>query len=149
MKLPLLLGVSSVIGFREDRLDLEHLLPDQFSRVHTLDRPKRSSRNRRSSNENPFSRRRREEDVVADDVVEECKNFDKSKLTADNVVNKFKITNDSNPSISLVWTGDNGHILAVTTYESFVAYPSKLYLSTNGGRHFEEITDKINNEYIR
>jgi len=149
MKLFLLLGVSSVIGFREDRLDLHHLQPDQFSRVHTLERPKRSAeksaRIRRSSSF-PLLRNKREE---SSSDFNKCSNFDTSKLKEENVLNKFTITNDSNPSISLVWTGDNGHILAVTTYESFVAYPSKLYLSKDGGRNFEDITDRIKNEYIR
>ena len=146
MKLFLLLGVSSVIGFREDRLDLSHLQPDHFSRVRTLDRPERKNlpvRKRRS--EESTSRSRREEE----DGFNKCGDFNDSKFKEDNVVSTFKIPKDTNPSISLVWTGENGHILAVTTYESFVAYPSKLYLSTNGGRHFEEITDKISNEYIR
>ena len=34
---------------------------------------------------------------------------------------------DSNPSIALAWTGDQGTLLAVTTYESFVSFPSFLY----------------------
>ena len=138
MKLLLLFGVSSVIGFREDRLDLNHLQPDQFSRVSTLQRPKRSAE------KSTRNRKRREES----ENFNECSNFDTSKFK-DEVLNVFSITNDTNPSISLVWTGDNGHILAVTTYESFVAYPSKLYLSKDGGRNFEDITDRIAHEYIR
>lgn len=34
---------------------------------------------------------------------------------------------DSNPSIALAWTGDDGQtLLAVTTYESFVSFPRKI-----------------------
>lgn len=58
--------------------------------------------------------------------------------------------NDSNPSIALAWVGDDGNtLLAATTYESFVAYPSTLYRSTDGGKNFENITKSIGNEYIR
>ena len=35
---------------------------------------------------------------------------------------------DSNPSIALAWTGDDGQtLLAVTTYESFVSFPRKIW----------------------
>ena len=57
---------------------------------------------------------------------------------------------DSNPSIALAWTGDDGQtLLAVTTYESFVSFPSNIYRSTDGGRTFTNITSNIEGEYIR
>ena len=57
---------------------------------------------------------------------------------------------DNNPSIALAWTGDDGDtLLAITTYESYVSHPSKIYRSIDAGRNWEEITDKIDNELIR
>lgn len=50
----------------------------------------------------------------------------------------------------MAWTGDDGDtLLAITTYESYVSHPSKIYRSTNAGRDWNEITDAIDNELIR
>ena len=44
--------------------------------------------------------------------------------------------NDSNPSIALTWSGNNGVILALTTMSSgLLVHPSKLYRSTNRGKY--------------
>ena len=45
----------------------------------------------------------------------------------DQATGKKIFEGDSNPSIALAWTGDDGQtLLAVTTYESFVSFPRKI-----------------------
>lgn len=135
-------GSVIATGLRDDILDLEHTRPNHFSNVRWLDKPNKSSRKRRSST--PEVRHRREtssSSCTAENLFDE-----KMKLATAKMV--FK--GDSNPSIALAWTGDDGDtLLAVTTYESFVSFPSNLYRSTNGGRNFDNITAQIDGEYIR
>ena len=40
-------------------------------------------------------------------------------------------------------------ISKVIHLKSFIARPSKVYLSTNGGKSFEDISDRIDNEMVR
>ena len=40
-------------------------------------------------------------------------------------------------------------LFPVTTYESFVSKPSHIYRTTNAGRDWIDITDKLDNEMIR
>ena len=40
-------------------------------------------------------------------------------------------------------------LFSVTTYESFVSKPSHIYRTTNAGRDWIDITDKLDNEMIR
>ena len=140
-----LIFVLSVFAFREDILDLEHLRPNQFSRVHWIDRKPRASR----SADRQTRRVRREDSSASMTAPGNCKSKDfSSQMTK--ATSKKIFNGDSNPSIALAWTGDDGQtLLAVTTYESFVSFPSNIYRSTDGGRTFTNITSNIEGEYIR
>ncbi|KPP73994.1 sortilin-like, partial [Scleropages formosus] len=62
--------------------------------------------------------------------------------------------NDLSGSVSLAWVGDGtGVVLVLTTFTvplyMFTFGQSKLYRSENYGKSFQDITDLINNTYIR
>ncbi|XP_039270860.2 sortilin-like [Styela clava] len=58
-------------------------------------------------------------------------------------------SNDSNPSISLIWTGTEGALIALTTMGNGITLiPSRLYRSSNFGRSFVDISDKIEHDRI-
>ncbi|KAM9785638.1 sortilin 1b [Neosynchiropus ocellatus] len=62
--------------------------------------------------------------------------------------------NDLSGSVSLAWVGDgSGVILALTTYQvpffMLKLGQSKLYRSENYGKTFEDVTEMINNTFIR
>lgn len=64
------------------------------------------------------------------------------------------IFNDLSGSVSLAWVGDGtGVILALTTFQvpffMMRLGQSKLYRSENYGKSFEDVTDLINNTFIR
>ena len=95
----------------KSRTDLEHTRPNHFSRTQWLDKPKlRNIRKRRDTSEM--------------DVKDARAQFG-DKM--DQATGKKIFEGDSNPSIALAWTGDDGQtLLAVTTYESFVSFPRKI-----------------------
>ncbi|XP_078482964.1 sortilin isoform X2 [Ciona intestinalis] len=71
-----------------------------------------------------------------------------NKLTPGRTQHKF--TQDTNPSISLTWSGSDGVILGLTTMTSmFVSQASKLYRSHDRGKTFEDISSRLDNGYIR
>ena len=90
---------------------MEHTRPNHFSRTQWLDKPKlRNIRKRRDTSEM--------------DVKDARAQFG-DKM--DQATGKKIFEGDSNPSIALAWTGDDGQtLLAVTTYESFVSFPRKI-----------------------
>ncbi|XP_037540424.1 sortilin 1b [Nematolebias whitei] len=84
---------------------------------------------------------------------ESCKQHEgfKSKLDANTHSYSF---NDQSGSVSLAWVGDGtGVILALTTFQVpfFMLRfgQSKLYRSENYGKSFEDVTNLINNTFIR
>lgn len=144
MRKTLWLPLVPIFSMKMDVLDLEHTRPDQFSRVQWLDRPERTSRSKNSS-----VRKRRETEDVVEIGNKGCSMKDFKQNVKDNTFH-HTFEGDNNPSIALAWTGDDGDtLLAITTYESYVSHPSKIYRSTDAGKKWNDITDSIDNELIR
>lgn len=147
MSVFMVLAVASVAAIeREDILDFEHKRPNQFSRVTWLDKPDQFG---------SLRRRREAEESSSDPQTlggDECKDTfggDIDQKVKDSMNVKW-FDDDSNPSIALAWTGDDGQIiLAVTTFESFVSKPSHVYRSTDGGKTWNEKTNELDGEMIR
>ena len=83
------------------------------------------------------------------DSTAQCDKNDEIISKMKDATSKKIFHGDQNPSIALAWTGDDGVMLAVTTYESFVSFPSVIYRSTDGGRTFLNISASVDMEMVR
>lgn len=98
----------------------------------------------------PSQGARRKRSVEQGDTCKALQGYE-SKLTANTHSYPF---NDLSGSVSLAWVGDaTGVILALTTFQVpfFMLRfgQSKLYRSENYGKSFQDITNLINNTFIR
>ncbi|KAL1020830.1 hypothetical protein UPYG_G00005250 [Umbra pygmaea] len=84
---------------------------------------------------------------------EDCQSLQGFEAKLNNNTNQYAF-NDLSGSVSLAWVGDGtGIILALTTFQVPIFMvrfgQSKLYRSANYGKSFQDVTNLINNTFIR
>ncbi|KAM9343701.1 sortilin 1b [Pholidichthys leucotaenia] len=98
-------------------------------------------------------RRIKRRDAVEERAADACKALRGSDSKLKNNTHPY-IFNDLSGSVSLAWVGDGtGVILALTTFQvpffMMIFGQSKLYRSENYGKSFHDVTDSINNTFIK